>query len=810
MYKFVIALRYIRSRLITIFSILAVALGVMVLVVVLAVMDGFKKEFVFRLQGSLSHIIMTVRTPEYNYSDIEKKVITAPHVVACSPHLNGLVLIGTGRYYAGGMVIGIDYDKEQQVGKLDEYLVSAYKEHKLCTEELLEDNVRRIYREKLSWQVLGAQRATGNTPLTRVICQETREYVSNDDTPNKFQPYRRFVAYTIDNYGKVVLLEPDLPNEVKDNMPALPQQEMQSWQAYFDNLAKLLDDRDLPGYLAHFSPHMKNSAGCLDLSKPLEPLDDDRPLLMGYELMRQLGLKRGDPVSLMTGTRDKDGKLQAVSRKFIVVGAFKSGWQEIDVRLVYARRSDLLPDKDDPSDKGFLDVTNDVSEICVALDDPQHADKTKKHLEKTLNDVPFMKKFIIERWEDRRRTLLAAIRLERNIMAIILSLIVILAVATIMIILILMVSQKVKDIGILKAMGAADNGIMGIFVSNGFFISLFGSIIGTVAGISFALNINWVADLIYENTGFRVFPRDVYYLDQIPCEISYPNIAVIVVVTLVLSLLACLIPALKAARMDVVEALNSEVPSLRWWHRLVRDTPIPDKARNAFFYVDNVTREYVMGPHTLRILQGIKLEVQRGEILAIVGTSGAGKSTLLHIMGLLDTPTEGTVYLNGQNLHLLPRNAQACVRNINMGFIFQFYHLLPEFSALENVLMASLIRHSVWTWPYSKRAEQARAAELLYKVGLGERLIHLPRELSGGERQRVAIARALMNEPQIVFCDEPTGNLDEKNAQAIQELLWDLSRQLKQTFVIVTHQENMAKNADSTFRLEHGILSKGL
>lgn len=809
MYKFVIALRYIRSRLITFFSITGVAIGVMVLVVVLAVMDGFKKEFIFRLQGTLSHIIITVRTPENNYADLEKKVLAAPHVVACSPHLNGLVLIGTGRYYAGGMAIGIDYDKEQQVGKLDEYLVSAYKEHKLWAEELLEDNVRRNFREILSWKVVGGEKAPGNANLTRVICQEIREYASNVGSPNQFQPYRRWVAYTVDAGGKIVLLEPDLAAEVKDNLPALPQKETASWQAYFDEMAALLNGRNLPAYLAYFSPHMKNAAGCLDLNKPFEPIDDERPLLMGYELMRQLGLKRGDPISLMTGARDKEGKLQAVSRKFVVVGAFKSGWQEIDARLVYARRSDLLK-SDDPDDKGFLDVANDVTEICVALDDFQHVDKTKKQLEKSLNDVPFMKKFIVERWEDRRRTLLAAIRLERNIMAIILSLIVVLAVTTIMIILILMVSEKVKDIGILKAMGASDKGIMGIFVSNGFFISLFGSLLGSAAGIAFSLNINSISDLIYEHTGFRVFPRDVYYLDQIPCEISYTNIAIIVTVTLVLALLACMIPALKAARMDVVEALNSDVPSLRWWHRLVRDTPTPDKALASLLCVHNVAREYIMGRHTLRILQNINMEVQQGEIVAIVGTSGAGKSTLLHIMGLLDTPTEGTVYLNGRNLHTLPRDEQARVRNAEMGFIFQFYHLLPEFKSVENVLMAALIRHGMWSWPVVREQQTARATELLRQVGLGERLTHLPRELSGGERQRVAIARALMNQPQIVFCDEPTGNLDEKNAQAIQELLWELSRQLKQTFVIVTHQENMAKKADKVFRLEHGILHKGL
>ena len=190
----------------------------------------------------------------------------------------------------------------------------------------------------------------------------------------------------------------------------------------------------------------------------------------------------------------------------------------------------------------------------------------------------------------------------------------------------------------------------------------------------------------------------------------------------------------------------------------------------------------------------------------ILGSSGAGKSTLLHLMGLLDTPTEGLVYHQGINLNTYPAMKQAIVRNREIGFIFQFYHLLPELTALENVMLGAMIRYALVEWPSVRKEVISRAETLLEKVGLKDRMMHRPIELSGGERQRVAIARALCNQPRIVLCDEPTGNLDESNSESIQNLIWQLNRELQQTFVIVTHEERIAQNGHRVFKLEHGKL----
>jgi len=197
-------------------------------------------------------------------------------------------------------------------------------------------------------------------------------------------------------------------------------------------------------------------------------------------------------------------------------------------------------------------------------------------------------------------------------------------------------------------------------------------------------------------------------------------------------------------------------------------------------------------------LKGVNLEVEKGEILSIVGPSGAGKSTLLHLLGGLDMPTRGTVFLDGTDLYKISDNARCRIRNRKVGFVFQFYHLLPEFTALENVMMPAMINGS------NKLKAKERARSLLETVGLSHRMEHRPAELSGGEAQRVAIARSLMNHPDIVFCDEPTGNLDSEMSEDVCNLILTLSRKDRQTFVIATHQEDLAKRADRVLHIKDG------
>lgn len=218
--------------------------------------------------------------------------------------------------------------------------------------------------------------------------------------------------------------------------------------------------------------------------------------------------------------------------------------------------------------------------------------------------------------------------------------------------------------------------------------------------------------------------------------------------------------------------------------------------------VQNLHKHFPTGAgEPLEVLRGINLEIAAGEIVAVMGESGAGKSTLLHLLGALDRPTKGQVRYNGEALFEKDDEALAQFRNTSIGFVFQFHHLLPEFTALENVAMPALIQHR------SLEEVRSRAGELLEMLGLASRADHRPAELSGGEKQRVAVARALMNAPALVLMDEPTGNLDAQTAEPLHDEILRLSEAFDQTFVLATHNASLAGIAGRIYQLEHGVLA---
>jgi lipoprotein-releasing system ATP-binding protein len=218
-------------------------------------------------------------------------------------------------------------------------------------------------------------------------------------------------------------------------------------------------------------------------------------------------------------------------------------------------------------------------------------------------------------------------------------------------------------------------------------------------------------------------------------------------------------------------------------------------------HLADVYKHYMQQRTRIEVLRGVCMQVAAGEMVAIVGPSGAGKSTLLHLMGGLERPSSGSICYGGVELYDLPDDQLADFRNRRIGFVFQFHHLLPEFSALENTMMPALIQRR------TTRQAQQEAQQLLISVGLGDRVHHRPGELSGGEQQRVALARALLNKPDVVLADEPTGNLDRATGQAMQKLLRRLNEEWRQTFVIVTHDKEFAAQMDRAISLVDGKVS---
>ncbi len=259
-----------------------------------------------------------------------------------------------------------------------------------------------------------------------------------------------------------------------------------------------------------------------------------------------------------------------------------------------------------------------------------------------------------------------------------------------------------------------------------------------------------------------------------------------------------LILALLAAALAPLAVLAWLGPSRRSAAAAGSDAPI--------LRAVELSKAYDLGGRRLQVLRNVSLSVRRGEFVAILGASGSGKSTLLHLLGLLDAPDAGRIVLGGADSAELPAAQRDRIRCHDIGFVFQFYHLLPELNVLENTLLPAMAAARAWLWPAASRQMRQRAVEILERVGLGERLKHRPRQLSGGEQQRVAIARALVNRPSILLADEPTGNLDSTTGQQIIKVLKQLNDEAEQTIIMVTHDQALAEAAGRVLHLRDGRL----
>jgi lipoprotein-releasing system ATP-binding protein len=238
--------------------------------------------------------------------------------------------------------------------------------------------------------------------------------------------------------------------------------------------------------------------------------------------------------------------------------------------------------------------------------------------------------------------------------------------------------------------------------------------------------------------------------------------------------------------------------------------PVAPRADRTILKATGVRKTFRMGDSTVQVLKSADVSIRAGEFLAIEGRSGSGKSTLLHILGALDEADGGVIEYDGKDIAQMTGAERSRVRNTQFGFVFQFYHLLPELNVLENAELSSMIEHSWFGFRAQKRQIQERAVSILKQLGMDHRLKHRPSQLSGGERQRVAIARALMNQPKVLFADEPTGNLDAETGKQIMAVLETLHREHGQTIVMVTHDRTVAKKADRALVLKDGKLEKPL
>ena len=478
-------------------------------------------------------------------------------------------------------------------------------------------------------------------------------------------------------------------------------------------------------------------------------------IVMGIRLATKMGVVPGDTVTLIS----PNGKVTAFGtvprmKSYQVIGTFEVGMYEYDSNFVFMPLETA---------QTYFGLKGAVTHIDVTLDDENLLAPVRRSIERSVSgDGAY-----VYDWKQTNAAFFNAIDVERNVMFIILTLIILVAAFNIITGLIMLVKDKGRDVAVLRTMGATKGMIMRIFFMDGAFIGVVGTALGLILGLLFCHNIEAIRQGLQTLMGRDLFSAEIYFLSKLPAKVDNLEVLTVVVISLLLSFLATLYPAYRAAKMDPVEALH---------------------------------RSFKQGGQVLEVLRGINLEIGQGEVVALIGPSGAGKSTLLQIAGLLEQPTKGEIFLDGQKCSKLGDAMRTSLRRDYLGFVYQYHNLLPEFDAVENVMMPLLIAG------IKPELARVRAEKLLKRMGLIKRLKHRPAELSGGEQQRVAIARALANTPKLLLADEPTGNLDPRTSAVVFAELIAIVKETGLSALVATHNMELARQMDRIVYLQNGQL----
>ena len=492
---------------------------------------------------------------------------------------------------------------------------------------------------------------------------------------------------------------------------------------------------------------------------------------IGSGVARTLGVGLGDEVRLISpdGVRTAFGISPRV-KAYEVTYIFTAGRWDIDRSRVYMPFAEAQP---------YFNREGVADELEVIVEDPESVERLTGPIRAAAGQGAR-----VWTWLDASGSFLRALEIEDNVMFVILSVLVLIAAMNIVSGLIMLVKNKGRDIGILRTMGLTEGAVLRVFFICGAFTGLIGTAAGVLLGCLFAIYIDPIFAAVNYLSGGGVWDPSIRGIYALPAKLQL---------------------AMSPRRWGFRWGCPSSSPiSLRAGPRgSTRSRRCAmSEATAAALRLSGIEKTYNAGrPNEIRVLRGAELALSRGEAVALVAPSGAGKSTLLHIAGLLDTPDAGTVEIAGEAMQGRSDRRRTAARRGQVGFVYQFHHLLPEFSALENVMLPQLAHGA------ERRAAEARARGLLDSVGVAARADHRPAALSGGEQQRVAFCRAMANAPRVLLADEPTGNLDPETSDRVFDALMHLVRQTGLSALIATHNRALAGRMDRVLRMDQGRLA---